>query len=106
MDQRTLARFMGKIVVRINGCWHMPPSHKDGYVMFSLAGKYHLAHRLSYEHFVGPIPGGLVLDHVCHTDDPSCPGGLPCLHRRCVNPAHLEPVTSDEKADAAGVRPR
>lgn len=28
----------------------------------------------------------------CHTRDLTCSGG-PCAHRRCVNPAHLEPVS-------------
>lgn len=55
------------------------------------------AHRLSYELFVGPIPDGLQLDHLCHTRDAACPGGE-CLHRRCINPHHLEPVTNQENA--------
>jgi hypothetical protein len=55
-----------------------------------------MAHRLAYELFVGPIPDGLTIDHVCHSSDPGCPGGDACLHRRCVNPAHLEPVTITE----------
>lgn len=41
------------------------------------------AHRASYEHARGPIPTGLVIDHLCRT-------------RCCVNPWHLEPVTSVE----------
>lgn len=41
------------------------------------------AHRWSYEHFEGPIPKGLVLDHLC-------------LYPACVNPLHLEPVTVGE----------
>lgn len=48
-------------------------------------------HRVTYEHMVGPIPDGLDLDHTCHTAD--CPEPEPCSHRRCANPAHLEPVT-------------
>lgn len=41
------------------------------------------AHRLAYEGLVGPIPEGLQIDHLCRV-------------RNCVNPEHLEPVTSRE----------
>lgn len=37
-------------------------------------------HRWFYEHVVGPIPAGLVPDHLCR-------------NRKCVNPGHMEPVT-------------
>jgi hypothetical protein len=50
------------------------------------------AHRFCYELLVGPIPDGMTLDHLCHTTS-TCPGGPDCLHRRCVNPLHLDPVT-------------
>ena len=55
-----------------------------------------MAHRWSYRVFVGEIPSGMQIDHKCHTEDTSCPGGDECEHRRCVNPAHLEPVTASE----------
>ena len=38
---------------------------------------------MAYELLVGPIPEYLTLDHLCRV-------------RNCVNPAHLEPVTSAE----------
>lgn len=55
-----------------------------------------LAHRVAYEDLVGPIPDDLCLDHTCHTT--ACVLGNNCPHRRCVNPAHLEPVTSEVNA--------
>lgn len=36
------------------------------------------------------------LDHLCHTSDPDCIGGVECLHRRCINPNHLEEVSRIE----------
>lgn len=53
-----------------------------GYGHFTQGGeqKMMLAHRWSYEAIVGPIPEGLVLDHLC-------------MVKRCVNPYHLDPVT-------------
>lgn len=41
------------------------------------------AHRMAYEHLIGPVPDGLQLDHLCRT-------------RLCVNPGHLQPVTPAE----------
>lgn len=42
-----------------------------------------LAHRYAYEHTHGPIPEGLVIDHLCR-------------NRKCCNPSHLEAVTNEE----------
>lgn len=56
------------------------------------------AYRAVYTELVGEIPAGLTLDHLCHTRDADCSGGHRCLHRRCVEPTHLEPVTAAENA--------
>lgn len=49
-------------------------------------------HRVAYELYVGPIPDGLAIDHLCG-------------NRACANPAHLEPVTQGENnRRAAAVR--
>jgi hypothetical protein len=76
---------------------------RDGYGLIRESnGKTRRAHRVAYELLVGPIADGLHLDHLCHTRDLSCPGGAKCLHRRCINPDHLEPVTSGENTARGG----
>ena len=75
------ARFWGR-VNKTSTCWLWTgPTDQDGYGLVSIQNKSRRVHRLAYEMLVGPIPEGLTLDHLCRT--PSC-----------VNPAHLEPVTS------------
>lgn len=99
MADSILARFLGKIEVQSNGCWHWTePINAGGYGVFSAGGMKRLAHRASYTLFMGPIPAGLELDHLCHTLDVGCPGGEGDPHRRCVYPGHLEPVTELENA--------
>jgi hypothetical protein len=68
-------------------------------------GRHSGVHRVAYELLVGPIPGGMTVDHVCHNRSATCPGGASCVHRRCVNPRHLEAVTAEENTRRAAVRP-
>ena len=71
-------------VQKADGCWDWGGTvHANGYGIISSGRKRMLAHRWSYEHHVGPIPDGLVIDHLCR-------------NRKCVNPSHLEPVTGLE----------
>ncbi|NUP47546.1 MAG: HNH endonuclease [Catenulispora sp.] len=77
-------------------CWPwMGVLQSNGYGMYGSIGS-RLAHRIAYRLTAGPIPEGLVLDHLCHTRDRSCADNANCPHRRCVNPTHLEPVTRRE----------
>lgn len=78
-----------------DGCWLWTGYvNREGYGVASLGRtRVARAHRLAYELFIGPIPDGLTIDHLCHGEDSLCPGGV-CDHRKCVNPAHLEPVPS------------
>ena len=64
-----------------SGCWRWPGAKdRHGYGQIKCDGRAQLAHRVAYELHIGPVPDGLMLDHICHTRD-------------CFNPAHLEPVT-------------
>jgi hypothetical protein len=75
------------------GCWlwiGLLNTH-TGYGRITYRGKGEYAHRLAYLFAVGSIDPALEIDHLCHNADPECQGGA-CMHRRCVNPAHLQAV--------------
>jgi hypothetical protein len=90
----TLSLFMRHVIrADENGCWLWTgATAHNGYGQVGHAGKTRSAHKVSYLLHVGPVPDGLELDHTCHNGS-GCKGGPTCTHRRCVNPAHLEPVT-------------
>jgi hypothetical protein len=92
-------RFLSHVRKEPGGCWVWTAGlFPDGYGNFHKPGTgSYGAHRWSYEHFTGAVPDGLQVEHMCHTrEKDSCPGGVRCLHRRCVNPAHLEVLTKAE----------
>jgi len=71
-----------------SGCWEWTKARSaDGYGLIGTtrAGPSRClrTHRAAYEVFVGPVPEGLVLDHLCR-------------NRACHNPDHLEPVPQRE----------
>jgi hypothetical protein len=78
-------RFLAK-VNKTETCWLWTAwIERNGYGRFWLDGRQHGAHRVAYELYVGAIPADLEIDHLCRV-------------RHCVNPAHLEAVTSSENA--------
>lgn len=73
--------------------WTAAINRHTGYGMLG-SPLSNLAHRAAWLHYVGAVPVGLDLDHLCHNADRSCPGGPSCPHRRCCNyERHLEPAT-------------
>lgn len=92
-----LERLMARSAASPNGCLlYTGTLNNRGYGQISVDGAPMLAHRAIYELTAGPIPDGMALDHTCHNQDASCMGGDSCLHRRCINVEHLEPVTGAE----------
>jgi len=81
------AKFHDKIV-DTGTCWTWVASATlNGYGQVSVRingeRRVRYAHRAVYELLVGPIPEGMVIDHLCR-------------NKLCVNPAHLEVVTNRE----------
>jgi hypothetical protein len=94
-------RFWSKVAVAgDDDCWLWTANvAPNGYGCFYWQGRLERSHRWVWLNTVGPIPDGLVIDHRCHTDS-DCKGGL-YLHRRCVNPRHMELVTMQENSRRA-----
>ncbi len=67
-------------------CWIWKRNQSHRYGRIKIEQKQWVAHRYAYESLIGPVPDGLELDHLC---------GNP----KCVNPAHLEPVSHATNID-------
>ena len=75
-------------------CWEWLGYKRRGYGRFRGNNKEQIsAHRFSYEMHKQQIPEGLVIDHIC-------------CNRGCVNPSHLQTVTSEYNCTLAAMRRR
>ena len=72
-----------------SGCWLWNgPISREGYGHIKSKNPItrkvtHGAHRIAYQVFIGEIPVGKVIDHLCRV-------------RNCINPEHLEAVSGRE----------
>ncbi|HBH59473.1 MAG TPA: hypothetical protein DEP82_14495 [Arthrobacter bacterium] len=107
-------RIAHRVTINRNGCWIFTGAiDKAGYgVIYKLgtgSGKGRRnegVHRYTYRECVGEIPAGYDVDHACHNEDKSCPGGEDCVHRACCNPEHLRAATrGDNLRDGRGYDP-
>jgi hypothetical protein len=89
MDQLTRERFDAKI--NASGDCHIWTGARSdvGYGQIRIKGKLYYAHRLAYELERGPIPDGMVIDHMCH-------------NRACVNPEHIQAVSHKQNIENIG----
>ena len=75
------------------GCWYWGGHlDRDGYAKIHVGDRPRMAHRVAYELARGPIPDGMVIDHLCR-------------NRECTNPAHMELVRSRENTMRSPVAP-
>lgn len=65
------------------GCWNFNKIQRNGYgSMRMFNAKFNSTpHRYFYTKHIGTIPNGYEIDHLCH-------------NKKCVNPQHLEAVTT------------
>ncbi len=85
-----LERFLRKVEVQPLGgigarpCWiWLGARGGHGYGRFKIDGRMVQAHRFSYRMWIGLIPKGLEIDHLCRNPP-------------CVNPDHIEAVSHKE----------
>jgi len=112
MDDVSLARFLShvdewtRLILPVlvgeppgDECWPWRGAvQRDGYGSFVIGSargqvkRQRSAHVWSFEHFRGPIPAGLVLDHIV------------CNRPPCVHPWHVEPSTQRDNVTRLGCR--
>lgn len=81
MTATELYVFMRKIELDPEtGCWNWTGYLHRKYGTHHIQGDSCWTHRLSYTHFIGPIPARHVIDHTCE-------------NKSCCNPEHLKAVT-------------
>lgn len=70
----------------VSGCWEWAQRLcKRGYPLTDRGKRQSYAHRLAFKEFIGPIPAGMTVDHVC-------------FNPPCINPDHLRLLTHSDNS--------
>jgi hypothetical protein len=83
MDDKTFRRWASKIEPDKSGCWIWTRATRGGYGSIWLNGRYTTVHKVVYEHFIGEVPAGKILEHTCEK-------------KACCNPWCTEVTTQQE----------
>jgi hypothetical protein len=76
-------RIRSALTERPNGCWSWSKAHTNpGYPSVWWEGNQRTVHNVLYQLVRGPLPEGMVLDHIV------------CSDKSCANPWHVEPATN------------
>ena len=86
-----IIRVMRRIRIdEVSECWFwLGAKNSDGYGHIGIGSRtdgtrcVRATHQITYEYFVGIVPSGLEIDHLCS-------------NRECCNPAHLQAVAHTE----------
>lgn len=79
-----VAKMLNRRRVTETGCWEWTGGTNGvGYGVITIRYRRLYVHRLAYSLTAGPIPAGMVIDHLCR-------------NRACFNPEHLEAVSQAE----------
>lgn len=77
---------------KTESCWIWTGNfYSNGYSRISVKRVDKLGHRWAYEHFIGPIPDGMQVDHICRV-------------RACVRPDHLRLATNKQNNENHALR--
>jgi len=71
------------IIKKTKNCWTWVGPKMNGYGFYRDKNQRLYAHRVSYFYYIGELDKSLVVDHICN-------------NRECVNPKHLQQITSVE----------
>lgn len=94
---QTIDELLDRVVVCPSGCWlFIGGDSGNGYgrILKPNTRNAMAAHRYVHEQFIGPIPPGLDVDHLCAGWAEDLRQVF--LSRRCIRPEHLEAVPASE----------